>query len=311
MKQSLVLIACLAFLLISPSFARPKPPITLSEKIDVIRPSVVHVTTTFRSGVRIAGTGFVINKDGVVITARHVVIGDSSPVDRITIDVPYSNTHDNQDTVFFNNFGTMPAQLIATDELHDIAILKPNANPLAPGFKAAGVLIHGVQPPLLPRAPGVLDERRLKDGEPIFISGYPLDLSVMVTTSGAIASSSSFNSRELSLQGPLVRSLLPEQPGVRDIYWADIQANHGNSGGPVFSADSTKIIGMQVAIAFATAEYPGGGTAYGLADDGKGKILTHDNHNPIMKPIKYNSGLTEIIPADAIGDLLRKNHVAF
>jgi S1-C subfamily serine protease len=303
MKVYLAFIACLAFLLISPSFARPKPPITLAEKIDVIRPSVVHVTARFHSGVTSTGTGFFINKDGVVITARHVVNGTGSDaVDRITIDIPYSNTHDNQGTVFQGNFGNMPAQLIATDELHDIAILKPNANPLAPGFKAPAIIMHGVQTPLLPRAPGVLDERRLKDGEPIFISGYPLDQTVMVTTSGAIASSNSFNSRELGVQG---------QPGVRDIYWADIRANHGNSGGPVFSADSTKIIGMQVAMELATAEYSGGGTAYGLADDGKGKILTDDNHNPIMKPIKYNSGLTEIIPADAIGDLLRKNHVAF
>jgi S1-C subfamily serine protease len=302
MKRYLAFIACLALLFISPSFARPKPPITLSEKIDLIRPNVVHVTTIFHSGGTSTGTGFFINKDGVVITAGHVVNGTGSDtVDRITIDLPFSNTHD-QGLTFQGNFANVRAQLIATDELHDIAILKPNANPLAPGFRAPGVMIHGVQTPLLPRTPGVLDERRLKDGEPIFISGYPLNLTVMVTTSGAIASSNSFNSLDQGLQG---------QPGVREIYWADIRANHGNSGGPVFSADSIKIIGMQVAMELAAAEYPGGGTAYGLSDDGKGNILTDTNHAPIVKPIEYNSGLTEIIPADAIGDLLRKNHVAF
>lgn len=272
---------------------------SLAYRIDAVRPSVVRVATALGSG-----TGFFINSDGYVITAGHVVTGpDGTVVQTATIQLPYENVHAGNGGLNINynvngTFHRLPAVVLDIDRIHDIAILKPTKNPLSPGFRVpsfvGGPGIPDVK--LMPRSAAVLEPRRLKDGEPIFISGYPLSIAVLITTSGAIASSDAVDI---------------ENNTLKDVYWGDIRANHGNSGGPVVSLETNKVIGMQRGIATANAEFEGGSYAYGFGVDNQGNVVKDAKGNSLLRPILYNSGLTEIIPAEFIVALLTKNHISF
>jgi S1-C subfamily serine protease len=193
--------------------------------------------------------------------------------------------------------------VLDVDMVHDIAILKPAQNPLFASFKPRPLVSVTGFPEikLMARSAAVLDPRRLNDGDPIFISGYPLGIAVLLTTSGAIASSDTID---------------VENGKVKDVYWADIRANHGNSGGPVFSVETNRVVGMQRAIAMANAEFSanaefnGQPFAYGVGLDNQGNVAK-DSRGNTLRPIVYNSGLTEIIPAQFIANLLKKNRVPF
>jgi len=144
------------------------------------------------------GTGFVIDDNGTVMTARHV-IGDSKDVENIKILV------NGQDIgVKVIDFGIHP-------EL-DLALIKTDLN----------------LPPL------EFDNRKSVDvGSKVAFIGFPLDNEFQthaVTNDGIVSSISEIGNFEdgTSVVGYTINSFI----------------NFGNSGGPVFLADSGKVIGI-------------------------------------------------------------------
>jgi len=83
-------------------------------------------------------------------------------------------------------------------------------------------------------------------------------------------------------------------PDTADFYIGDMHVNPGNSGGPVYSVEQGKVIGVCVAAALAPVVYGDG------------------NHEPASagnRPLFSNSGLSVVIPVRYVIDLLKKNNV--
>lgn len=142
-----------------------------------------------------AGTGFFISNDGMLLTAAHVASG-CGRMQIISNYVPRSWV-----------------SLLATDQEHDIAVLK-----------AAGV-----------RPPGVV---RLASVAPtsgkLFVIGYPASATLTVPAeTWAVMENDKFPGNVGSLTNP------------RDLLWMSApDVTHGYSGGPIFDPRSGAVVGL-------------------------------------------------------------------
>ena len=154
-----------------------------------------------------AGSGFIIDPSGLIVTNNHVV-GHASKI-----------------VVLLTDGTRLPARLIGSDELTDVALIKVSASGPLP-FVAWG------------------DSREVEVGDWIIAAGNPFGLGGSVTA-GIISA----RGRDLQ-SGPFDNFLQIDAP-----------INPGNSGGPIFNMDgqviaiSTAIVspsGGSVGIGFAT-----------------------------------------------------------
>ena len=120
-----------------------RPPDSYAAVIGRVLPSVVTVRVPMAGGTAL-GSGFVVSKDGYVITNDHVVSGGSSV------------------TVLFNDGATAPAKVIGTDPESDVAVIKVSASGLTP----------------VPLG----DSDRVAVGDPVLAIGSPLALTATVTS---------------------------------------------------------------------------------------------------------------------------------
>lgn len=252
--------------------ANPK----LADAIDSIRPSVVKVVVklvrspanpfpqvpeAFKgcfndTSVCIVGTGFFVNSNGDVVTAFHVVDGfraksgayirgtrqviealEAAGVHAgIGIGVATPNFEKGGITVL-SNTQLYSAELVATDPSHDLALIRPTANP----FRGMPQLIGGQALADMPR-PTVKDVTfslsRPRDGEDVFACGYPFSEPGLITTSGILASA--WNSEVL------LRAEAAGFPSPQNVYTVDLRINPGDSGGPVFRMFDQAVIGVAV-----------------------------------------------------------------
>ena len=144
------------------------------------------VTTNFwgyQSTSAASGSGFIISDDGYILTNFHV-IEDSSSI-----------------SVSMYNGDSYEATLIGYDESNDIAVLKIDAEGLAP-------VILG-------------DSDNLNVGDSVVAIGNPLGELTFTLTSGAISA----KDREVTLSGNVTMNLLQ----------TDCAINSGNSGGALFN----------------------------------------------------------------------------
>jgi hypothetical protein len=263
----------------------------LRHAIEEIRPAVVQITLT-ASGLseraiselgghgqvfsRPIGTGFFVGSTGAVVTAKHVV--DAVP--------EWEDCCRTQGATFVHTgigiahlmprgkrggFTVGKFDVVATDDVNDLAVLRPRMNPFAGEFFAT---LDGDRVPLLCEA-AHLNTERPQDGLPVGCSGYPLMSFVLITNAGIVASSWSVDLKQLPGTDP------HELP---DVYLADMQINGGNSGGPVYSALDSGVIGVAVASRLA----PSTGTVPGQKED---------------------AGLTVIVPSRYVGGLLDKHGI--
>jgi len=133
-----------------------------------------------------AGTGFAVGEDGYILTNYHVVSGSNSIQVQTYDDLIYT------------------AELIGTDAIKDLAVLKITSN--IDGFEFA-------------------NSDEIVVGQKVIAIGNPLGLSFTVTE-GIVSA--------LHRQGP---------NGLNKYIQTDVTLNPGNSGGPLIDKDG-KIIGM-------------------------------------------------------------------
>lgn len=193
------------------------------EVVDAAKPSVLAVGTanalknprfSFR------GTGFVVGDGNHLITNAHVLpaAADADPADRLA--VVLARPRDDRDV--------RAATLVATDPLHDLALLKFEG-PAVPALPLAD-----------PAAPA-------KDGSAVVLIGYPIGVAlgfIPVTHRGIVAATVGIaqpqpNSRQLN-----ERTVARMRQGSFDVYQLDATAYPGNSGSPLLDADSGKVLGV-------------------------------------------------------------------
>lgn len=189
------------------------------------------------------GTGFVINDNGFVVTALHVVEGIAEVAQTVSegehivgVGFAYPSRERNQ-VAEAGNFRVVKFDVVATDRRNDIALLKLQTNL----FELPPERLRSSTGQELHIGMARIDGARPADGRPIAISGYPLREAVLITTAGNIASASSTD-----IEGALVSDgrggYLPTDRADR--YLDDVQSNPGNSGGPVYRIDDGIVIGM-------------------------------------------------------------------
>jgi serine protease Do len=140
-----------------------------------------------------AGSGFIIDPSGVIVTNNHVV------------------DHADKIVVFLVDGRQLPAHVLGTDELTDVAVIKIDA------------------PAALASVPWG-DSRQVEVGDWILAAGNPFGLGGSVTA-GIVSA----EGRDLG-SGPFDNFLQLDAP-----------INPGNSGGPIFNMDG-QVIGVSTAI---------------------------------------------------------------
>ena len=197
----------------------------LPATIEAIRPGIVGVGAArpvrqpLAKGppVRVMGTGFVVGNGRQVITNHHVI-----PVD--------IDTEHKESLAVFTGRGEASviraARLVRSDPEHDLALLEFSGEPLP-----ALTLGDGAQ---------------VREGESIAFTGFPIGVVLglfPVTHRGIISVITptvipAWNSRSLTAaQVQRIKSPF-------DVYQLDATAYPGNSGSPVYRADSGVVIGV-------------------------------------------------------------------
>jgi serine protease Do len=181
--------------------------------VDVVSaaiPSVVTVRSQVRtlgpfgeSDGEAVGTGFVVRSDGFILTNQHVIDAATS----VAVITASGDEH--------------PAEVIAQDAQHDLAILKIDAT----GLPALGL--------------GRSDS--LAMGDTVVAIGFALDLSGGPTVTSGILSSLDRTIDVRDSSG--MRSTIRSYDGLLQ---TDAALNHGNSGGPLLTLDG-RVIGVNVA----------------------------------------------------------------
>jgi S1-C subfamily serine protease len=281
-----------------------KTPMQISEAIDHIRPAVVQIrffAAGFTDEVRrrmgrpfitaCLGTGFFVNSDGYVVTACHVIQQGRRIAEQVQAGnkqigagLAQPNTENMR-----GNFALVEFDEIDADEQHDLALLKLKRNPFK-GEVTSGFAVGGKEVPLLFDTV-TISPKRPKDGTAVGISGYPLDTNVLVTNNGFMATSWESEIQELPVPGiPQTFSL----PQIADVYLADVEVNPGNSGAPVYSIEDGAVIGVCR------------GSKLAPVRDQAGEVVSIVGQN-----LFYSSGLTIVVPARYVIDLLKKNGLSW
>jgi hypothetical protein len=177
--------------------------------------------------------------------------------------------------------------IVDEDTNHDLTLLRLKQNPVT-GEVLSGFSQNSRREPLVFKA-ATLHPKRPRDGAAIGISGYPLDVTVLVTNAGWIATSWEIDIKELRVPGT------PEwyrEIDVADVYLADVEVNPGNSGAPVYLVEDGSVIGVCVA----------------------SKLVAVRNQQDEEvtiggQKLLYSSGLTEVVPIRYVIDLLRKHNL--
>ena len=148
------------------------------------------------------GSGFVFDADGLILTNEHVIEGDGAI------------------TVTFEDGSELPGTVVATDTVHDLAVVHVAATGL----------------PTIP----IGDASGLQVGQLVVAIGSPLGTFSETVTSGILSATgrtievgSSFSRQTTTMTGLLQ---------------TDAAINEGNSGGPLLAADGT-VVGVNVAVA--------------------------------------------------------------
>lgn len=279
----------------------------VAQAVERIRPSIVQITfhtTDLSEDMRRRlgrpfisyplGTGFLVNEDGYVITARHVIEGASKIAEELQVGQQWQiyvrlaalNIADDVKNIrILGNFRGVPSDVVDVDARHDLALLKLRQNPFKSEMRS-GFVIDGKEIPLL-FGTVTLNPNRPQDGAAVGISGYPFGEPVLVTNVGWMATSWSFDIKEVPVPGA------PEWfrwPDIADVYLADVEVNPGNSGGPVYLIENAAVIGVCVA--------------------SKPAPVRDQMGNPIRQ-LFYSSGLTIVVPSRYVIELLRKHNLTW
>jgi serine protease Do len=189
------------------------------EVVAKVKPSVVGVGLYDALGVQtqqLRGTGFVFGDGSLVATNYHVISSDLDP-QKVQYHIVFSGT------------GRQPkihkAEIIAIDRNHDLAILKLDTH----------------LPPLTLAGKGYID-----DGTDILLTGFPIGaiLGLYPATHRGIIAATTPDVIPTSHSSQLSVNMLDRLEKKFMIYQLDITAYPGNSGSPLYDAQSGEVVGI-------------------------------------------------------------------
>ncbi len=197
------------------TFVQFSPQTNAKSTVEVVSknlPSVLSIDVNNKKGVAVAGTGYIVSPDGLVITNKHVVsLGCKFGVGGIQI------------TALANDQKAYNAELLSVDPIDDIAILQLKE--------------QNIKPSNLPTI-DFGDSSQLQLGEEVIAIGNALGTFQNSVTKGVVSGlNRSFDAAGLKDEctGTDVRT--------DGLIQTDAAINQGNSGGPLFNA-SGQIVGM-------------------------------------------------------------------
>ena len=180
------------------------------------------------------GSGFLISEDGYIVTNAHVVSDDAAEY-----------------TVFLNDGTKYQAQIVSTDTVLDVALVKIEANNLP-------YLEFG-------------DSGAVKTGQSVIAIGNALGEFRNTVSAGIVSGLAR------SIMATDTRGATEE---LTDIIQTDAAINPGNSGGPLLDL-SGKVIGVNVAASVGTAENIG----FALpANAVKTAVESMKQHGRVLRP---------------------------
>jgi len=206
---------------IAPAAAQDDPPavaraLEISEAFKAVArsaaPSVARISGYTAGGAKVTGSGFIFNTRGFLLTNNHVVESAVSL------------------TAEFSDGRVIPATLVGSDPLTDLAVIRVAGEDLA----------------ALPFA----TSNQLDVGEWVLAVGFPLGLDQTVTI-GVISATN----RRLNIVGTSVG-----RRGYEDFIQTDAAINRGNSGGPLLNLRG-QVVGVNAVIVTQT----GGSDGLGFA----------------------------------------------
>lgn len=157
--------------------------------------------------------------------------------------------------------------VVEKDERHDLALCKIE------NFSVKKA--RALKPTNHPIATLAISSETVQQGQLVVVSGFPLGSWNPAVQLGSIAATETVN------PAPWMR--VPA--GQRELLQVSVGANKGNSGGPVISLRTGKVIGVIIQLVPAPVLSPG----------------------PVMA--MQNSGIMLAVPASWIRDLLARHHV--
>ncbi len=190
--------------------------------IALVKPSVVIVGTfkvTNSPRFTLRGTGFVAGDGNWAVTNAHVVPDgtDFDPDAKIVVQVRTGQ----------NDLQMRQATVLEVDKLHDLALLQ---------FDGAAV------PKLALR-----DSDTVREGQSIAFMGFPIGGALgfsAVTHRGMVSSITAIALPSANAQQLNARTISSLRSGSFDIFQLDATAYPGNSGGPMFDADTGDVLGV-------------------------------------------------------------------
>lgn len=268
--------------------------LSASAVIEQLRPSIVQVNATASEGWSM-GSGFVVAGKYVVTNCHVVGLCRMKPLPLLTnpsVMVAFRIPNFATSLVHMKqSFRAEHVEIVDTDLVNDLTLLK------LPDDIDARLRAGAYMGPEADKAPHMqivsakLSDAALNDGTDIFISGFPFREPSLVTQRGMIASA-------------VERSNIPyfnEPDNDSDVILLDGMINHGNSGGPVYLAQTGEVVG--VAEAFVGTE----NQVVPIPQPATPPALQQQPAPPSVAIA--NSGLAVAIPAKYVIALLTKNHI--
>lgn len=192
----------------------------VADTLQRVKPGVVGVgifNPTGRPPASLQGTGFVVLDGHYIVSCAHIF---SKPLDS-----ERKETH----AVFIGHdqkIAVRPARLIATDKLHDLALLKIEGGPL-PALKLG-------------------DSATAREGWQLYFTGYPIGsvlgfnastyragLAAIIPIYTPVAAASQLSARALK-----------QAAAPFEVFELDAIAYPGNSGSPVWHPDTGEVLGV-------------------------------------------------------------------